>query len=65
MIKINDTKIEWQENLSVNNLLLNNNFIVKLSVVKIDGDFIPKKEFNKTIVADNADVKVIHLVAGG
>ncbi|MBT3168571.1 MAG: sulfur carrier protein ThiS [Candidatus Cloacimonetes bacterium] len=65
MIKINDTKIEWQENLSVTNLLINNNFIVKLSVVKIDGNFILKKEFNTTIVADNADVKVIHLVAGG
>jgi len=33
--------------------------------VKINGQVIPKSEFQNTIVPDNSVVEVIHLISGG
>lgn len=65
MIKVNNTEITWDEPITIEKLLLDNNFMIHLSIVKINGKFIDKNMFTIHKIRDNDDVKVIHLVAGG
>ena len=65
MIKINDNLMSWEKGLTVEKLLRENNFLIHLSIVKINGQLINKRSFNTQIINDNDDIKIIHLVAGG
>ncbi len=65
MIKVNSNELAWEKGLTVEKLLKNNNFIIHLSVVKINGKFIDKKSYHVQLINDNDDIKIIHLVAGG
>ena len=65
MIKINNNLMSWRKGLTVEKLLKENNFLIHLSIVKINGQLINKRSFNTQIISDNDDIKIIHLVAGG
>ncbi len=65
MIKINDNLMSWEKGLTVERLLRKNNFLIHLSIVKINGQLINKRSFNTQIINDDDDIKIIHLVAGG
>ena len=63
MIKINDNMKPWGKGLTVEKLLKENNFLIHLSIVKINGVHINKRSFTTQIINDD-DIKIIHLVAG-
>ena len=65
MIKINNNLMSWEKGLTVEKLLRENNFLVHLSIVKINGVHINKGSFTTQIINDNDDIKIVHLVAGG
>ena len=65
MIKVNNNEILWEKGLTVEKLLRENNFLLHLSIVKINGVHINKRSFNTQIINDNDDIKIVHLVAGG
>ena len=65
MIKINNNLMSWEKGLTVERLLRKNNFLIHLSIVKINGQLINKRSFNTQIINDDDDIKIIHLVAGG
>jgi sulfur carrier protein len=65
MIKVNDTSLDWRKGLTVEKLLRENNFIVHLSVVRINGLNLNKKSYHYHIINDGDDIKIMHLVAGG
>jgi sulfur carrier protein len=65
MIKVNSNEITWEKGLTVEKLLKNNNFLIHLSIVKINGQLINKKSFATQIIIDYDDIKIVHLVAGG
>ena len=65
MIKVNNNLMSWEKGLTVEKLLRENNFLIHLSIVKINGQLINKRSFNTQIINDNDDIKIIHLVAGG
>ena len=65
MIKVNNNEIPWEKGLTVEKLLRGNNFLLHLSVVKINGIHINKRSFTTQIISDNDDIKIVHLVAGG
>ncbi len=65
MIKVNNNEILWEIGLTVEKLLRENNFLLHLSIVKINGVHINKRSFNTQIINDNDDIKIVHLVAGG
>jgi sulfur carrier protein len=65
MIKINNNLIPWGKGLTVEKLLRENNFLIHLSIVKINGQLINKRSFATQIINDNDDIKIVHLVAGG
>ena len=65
MIKVNNNLMSWEIGLTVEKLLRENNFLIHLSIVKINGQLINKRSFATQIINDNDDIKIIHLVAGG
>lgn len=65
MISINNNKFAWEKGLTVEKLLKENNFLIHLSIVKINGKLINKRSFATQIINDNDDIKIVHLVAGG
>jgi sulfur carrier protein len=57
--------MDWEENLTVSKLLKICNYIYPMIIVRINGVLIKKEEYDRTTIPDGADVKAIHLSAGG
>ena len=62
---VNNNKIVWQENLTIDKILKIMNYSFKMLVVKVDGKLIKKDEYKTLIIPEKADVKIIHLISGG
>lgn len=65
MIIVNGKKHEWDKPITVKELLEIKQYVYPKLVVKINGKFIPKNEYNNTLIYDNDEIQVIHLLAGG
>ncbi len=65
MIKVNGEDFPWEEGLTVKKLLERKGYTFPTIVVLIDGLSVPENEYESTIIPDGADVKAIHLMAGG
>ena len=53
------------ENLSVSEMLKIKKFSYKMRIVKINGIFIPREEYESTIIHDGDNVQMIYLMSGG
>jgi sulfur carrier protein len=51
--------------LSIRELLDYKNFTFKLLVVKINGVFVKKQDYDSSMIQDGDDVMVLHLISGG
>ena len=66
MIRVNDRdEIEWEEGMTVSALLERFRYTFPHIIVKIDGQVIRREEYPTRAIPDGADVRVIHLIAGG
>ena len=64
-IEVNGRKIDWVENETIKELLRRMRYTFPLVVVKINQKVVLRKDFSDTIVADNSQVDVIHMISGG
>ncbi len=65
MILVNNRPQEMENNLTITRLLVRNRFIYVGIVVKIDGKVIEEEDYDKTVVRDEDDIKIIHICHGG
>lgn len=65
MIKVNGREFEWQEGLTVEQMLDKKRYTYPKIIVKINEKLILKEQYASTVIYDGDDVKVIHLLAGG
>jgi thiamine biosynthesis protein ThiS len=66
MIIVNDRdKVEWRENMTVQALLDQMNYHYSLITVTVNGELVPKEDYQDHLIPDNADVTVFHLAHGG
>ena len=66
MIRVNDKfDIEWEEGLTVTRLLEQLGFTFPLIIVSVNGVMVPKQDYATCLIPANADVRVIHMIAGG
>ena len=66
MILVNNRdEIEWEDGLTVSGLLDRFRYTFPHIIVKIDGEVIPREQYPTRTIPDGADVRVIHLIAGG
>lgn len=66
MIRVNNRdEIEWEEGLTVRNLLDRLRYTFPHIIVTVDGELVRRDEYPIRAIPDGADVRVIHLIAGG
>jgi thiamine biosynthesis protein ThiS len=66
MIRINNRdEVAWEEGLTVSTLLRRFRYTFPHIIVKIKGQVVPPEEYTTRAIPDEADVQVIHLIAGG
>ncbi len=66
MIRVNNRdEVEWEEGLTVSGLLERFRYTFPHIIVTINGEVIPRGEYPTCAIPDGADVRVIHLIAGG
>jgi sulfur carrier protein len=57
--------VPWRRGMTVSDLLAEMRFTFRLVIVTIDGTRVPHDAFEVTPIPNGADVRVIHLMAGG
>ncbi len=66
LVRVNNRdEIEWEPGLTVTELLRRFRYTFPAIVVTINGEVISEEEFPTRLIPDGADVRVIHLIAGG
>ncbi|HOV49636.1 MAG TPA: sulfur carrier protein ThiS [Anaerolineae bacterium] len=66
MITLNRREqLPWHEGLTVQDLLEQEKFTYPHIVVSINGTVVNHDAYAETLIPDDADVRVIHLIAGG
>ncbi len=65
-IKLNNRDEKINANyLTVRDLLEKKKYTFPYFIVKINGKLIKKEEYDKAVINDGDDVKVLHMMAGG
>jgi sulfur carrier protein len=65
MIKVNGRVSDWEEGLTVEKVIQLKRFIYPRKIVRINEKIIAEEEYASTVIHDEDDVKIIHLMAGG
>lgn len=66
MIRVNNRhELEWEEGLTVSDVLKRMNYTFPHIIVSVNGEIVRQEEYKETTIPDEADVRVIHLIAGG
>ena len=65
MIRVNGDLIEWQEGMTVRDVLTARKYLFPLLIITVGDRFVPRDTYDSTAVPDGAEVKVVHLMSGG
>lgn len=65
MLIVNDEPLEYDEGMTVADVLKKKNYIWRMLAVWVNGQFVPRGTYDKAPVPDGAEVKVLHMIAGG
>jgi sulfur carrier protein len=65
-ILLNNRDEEFEKDLiTVSELLILKKFSFKLRIVKINGRFIPKEDYNNAFIREGDNVQMLYLMSGG
>jgi sulfur carrier protein len=66
MIRVNDKwEIEWQDEMTVQDILVACKFTHQQIVVSVNGALVPPGDYDSQRVADGDQIRVIHVIGGG
>ncbi|MBN1956319.1 MAG: sulfur carrier protein ThiS [Anaerolineae bacterium] len=66
MIRVNNRdEVDWREGLTVSVLLDRLGYTYPHIVVTVDGQVVYEEEYDRRVIPDGANVRLIHLIAGG
>jgi sulfur carrier protein len=66
MIRVNDKfDVEWEPGMTVGRLLEKLKFSYQMLVLSVNGEIIPREEWEARAVADGDQVRALHMLAGG
>ena len=65
MVRVNGKNLAWREGMTVADLLSELNDPYPYALARVDGKAVTGREFDNAPVPDNAEVFLLHLVAGG
>lgn len=64
-IRVNQEEMEWEPNLTVQDVLVRRKYTFPMIVVKVNDVVVSKEAYDSFLVPEGADVQVIHLISGG
>jgi len=64
-ITVNKKTVDYVPEETVQALLKRLRYTFPLVIVKINGNHIPRKDFQTVTIPDHADISVIHMISGG
>lgn len=64
-IRVNQEEMEWEPNLTVQDVLVRRKYTFPMIVVKVNDSVVSKEAYDSFLVPEGADVQVIHLISGG
>ena len=65
MIRLDDDQIPWHEGMTVSELLESVPGGHQYAVIKVNGRYVSRPEFKEYVIPDNAEVRLIPMIAGG
>jgi len=65
MITVNGEPMEWEEGVTVKDIIARKKYIFPLLAVWINDSPVPRESFDSTKVPDGAKVQIIHMISGG
>ena len=65
MVRVDGRELGWHEGMTVADLLRELADTYPYAVVRIDGRVITAPDFDTAPVPDNAEISLVHLIAGG
>jgi sulfur carrier protein len=65
MITVNAEPMEWEDGITVQDIIERKKYTFPLLAVWINDIPVPREEFDSTTVPDGAKVQVIHMISGG
>ena len=64
-VTVNGRTVSWEEGMTVQRVLEVMNYTFRMLVVKVDDRLVKRENYTSFPIPAGADVKVIHMVAGG
>ena len=64
MILVNDAHREFVDGMSIEALLKELDPTMPMAVVKVNGEYLSKKEWDRIIV-DGNEIRIVYMIAGG
>ncbi|HNX51022.1 MAG TPA: sulfur carrier protein ThiS [Thermoanaerobaculaceae bacterium] len=65
MIRVNGDSMEWHGGMTVRDVLVARNYKFPLIIVTINSHLVRREAYDATVVPDEANVRVVHLMSGG
>ncbi len=65
MIRVNGESLEHRPGMTVQDILDARKYIFRMLAVSVNGQVVARKDYKTTVVPDEADVQVIHMISGG
>jgi len=65
IIKLNNRDFPWEDGMTVESLMNMKKFTYSRIIVKINGKHIEQEDYSNSVINDEDDVQMIHLLAGG
>jgi sulfur carrier protein len=65
MITVNGEPMEWEEGMTVQDIIERKKYTFPLLAVWINEAPVPRDDFGSTTVPDESKVQVIHMISGG
>lgn len=64
-MKVNGEKITLPENRTLSSFLIEQGYDIKRIAVELNGDIVPKADFDSTLLHEDASLEVVCFVGGG
>jgi len=64
-VNVNGNIIEWNEGMTVRDILTVMKYSFKLLIIKVNGELVKRDQYDAYKVPVNSEVEVIHLMSGG
>jgi sulfur carrier protein len=59
------TQLPWRNSLSIQDVIHMMNYTFPHIIVTLNGELVHHDTYDETIVPQNADIRIVHLIAGG